>query len=104
MTISSVRGLVSFVGVEKLKQLDRNGRAVIYIVEKFKNRGDNWLVKNFLKLDPIITVTFYSVRNSCQALIYQWLATKIVFGIFGSDGIFIMYPKNFERFYEHIKR
>lgn len=34
MTISSFRGLVSFVGVEKLKQLDRNGRAVIYIVEK----------------------------------------------------------------------
>lgn len=60
-----------FVGVEKLKQLDRNGRAVIYIVEKFKNRGGSWLAKNFLKLDPIITVTFYSVQNSCQALIYQ---------------------------------
>ena len=34
MTISSFRGLVLFADIEKLKQFDRNGRAVIYIVEK----------------------------------------------------------------------
>ncbi len=38
MTISSFRGLVSFADIEKLKQLDRNGWAVIYIGSRIKRK------------------------------------------------------------------